>query len=122
MVSLRISLSLSLSLKRLEILKLKRLEILPLPLHLQFNKAVFMYKLIKEPSPSYLSSKFSCVSSKGSRYENQLRLPRPRLDIFKCSLSYSGGLLWNSLPSQIRSAQSLPVFKGRVLSYLASFQ
>ena len=27
--------------------------------------------------------------------------PRPRLDLFKCSLMYSGGNLWNNLPLSI---------------------
>ena len=37
----------------------------------------------------------------------QLRLPRPRIDIFKTSISFSGALLWNSLPLSVRSSSKI---------------
>ena len=41
--------------------------------------------------------------------ENKLSLPLPRTDYFKRSLSYSGALLWNSPPKELRSVKSLGV-------------
>ena len=43
--------------------------------------------------------------------EKKLMLPKPRTDYLKCSFSYSGALLWNNLPEEIRTSNSLGFFK-----------
>ena len=50
---------------------------------LEYNKVFFMYSLL---------------SNKAPEYNYHLSLPRPRIDIFKTSVSFSGAYLWNNLP------------------------
>ena len=103
--------------------KLDTLGILPLHKHLQFNKAAFVFKSYKQPSPCYISDFFTEVSSShSSRSGVYLMVPRPRIDIFKTSLSYSGTRLWNTLPEHVRDCQSLRSFKGSLFRYLRTAQ
>ena len=44
---------------------------------------------------------------------------KPRTDFLKCSFSYSGALLWNNLPEEVHTANSLDVFKRSVHSWFA---
>ena len=53
----------------------------------------------------------------------KLNLPKPRTNYLKRSFSYSGALLWNSLPESIRAIRSIGQFKkeiNRALETLAS--
>ena len=43
--------------------------------------------------------------------ENKLNIPLPRTNYYKNSFSYSGAILWNSLPCNLREAESLGQFK-----------
>ena len=43
--------------------------------------------------------------------ENKLTVPLPLTNYYKNSFSYSGATLWNSLPRDIRQAESLELFK-----------
>ena len=36
--------------------------------------------------------------------------PKPRTELFKHSMRYSGCLVWNSLPDEVKSAQTVPHF------------
>ena len=100
--------------------KLSSLGILPLLNHLQYNKSVFMYKLYYDLLPSYINDMIP--KKENTRYAtsklNVEVLPKPRLDIVKTSLSFSGSELWNSLPPSIQSAPSLSIFKRQVIQYL----
>lgn len=98
--------------------KLKELDLLPLNNHFLFNKGVFMYKLLRQPGPSYLKSLFTANTVKRCRVSRALSAPYPRLDIFKTSLSYSGAQLWNSLPPPVRDVGSLSSFKTRLYKHL----
>ena len=65
-----------------------------------------MYKTLNGTVPRYLQEIFtSRVSSyELSDFENKLFVPKPRTDYLKRSFGYSGAVLWNSLPSELRSA------------------
>ena len=39
--------------------------------------------------------------------ENKLAIPLPRTNYLRNSFSYSGAVLWNSLPQNVRQAESL---------------
>ena len=43
--------------------------------------------------------------------ENKLNVPLPRTNYYKNSFSYSGAILWNSLPCNLRETESLGQFK-----------
>ena len=98
--------------------KLKSLKMLPLKEHLSFNKSTFMYKFFSGLLPSYLNDVLPKI--KQSSYANSrinVTVPRPRIDIYKTSLCYSGGVLWNNLPTAIKNAGSLSIFKARSFRY-----
>ena len=44
----------------------------------------------------------------------KLNLPKPRTDYLKRSFGYSGALLWNSLPENIRAIRSIGQFKEEI--------
>ena len=53
-----------------------------------------------------------------SRNYHHLSLPRPRIDIFKTSISFSGAFLWNKQSLTIRSCHSLSSFKRKLREHL----
>ena len=65
--------------------KMKALSILPLQKQLYFNKAVLMFKVNRRMTPSYIISLFSESNNRTNRYV----LPKPRIDLYKTSLSFS---------------------------------
>ena len=72
-----------------------------------------VYKSLHGLAPDYLCSKFerreTAYNLRDS--ENKLNVPLPRTRYYKNSFSYSGATLWNSLPRDIRQAESLRLFK-----------
>ena len=79
--------------------------------HIQ--RATMVYKSLHGLAPDYLCSKFerreTAYNLRDS--ENKLNVPLPRTNYYKNSFSYSGATLWNSLPCDIRQAESLGIFK-----------
>ena len=89
--------------------KLRYLGLLPLKEKLMFNKAVLVFKAYKNLAPPYLKQLFICSNTRAtSRF---ISLPKPRIDLFKTSFSFSGTSLWNTIPTQIKSCNSLISFK-----------
>jgi exonuclease III len=75
-----------------------------------------IYKSVHGKAPSYLINHLNFVyeiSSKTTRGSSDLNLlaPKPNIEQFKESFQYMGPWLWNQLPINIRSAESLPSFK-----------
>ena len=81
----------------------------------QIHKAQIVYKSLNGLAPNYLSSKLiqrSDITSYNLHdSENKLAVPLPRTNYYKNSFIYSGAILWNSLPSSIRKAKSLAIFR-----------
>ena len=80
----------------------------------QLQKTLIVYKSLPNLVPGYLSSKF--VKRYETRYflrdsVNELIVLFPRTNFMKNSFSYSGAVLWNSLPCDMREAKSLSQFK-----------
>ena len=76
--------------------------------------AVTMYKIHNDLSPSYLRRIFTNISNVHSHNLRNSELnyvPRPRIEYAKGSLLYRGSVLWNKIPSEIRSLARLNVFK-----------
>ena len=75
-----------------------------------------MYKCTNNLAPAYLCNLFSPrISNYDLRDVNgKLLLPKARTDYLKRSFTYSGALLWNNLPEEARTANSLGVFKRSV--------
>ena len=79
----------------------------------QIQKALIVYKPLNRLVPEYLSSKF--VKRSETRYSlrasvNKLFVLFPQTNFMKNSFSYSGGVLWNSLPCNMREAKSRTQF------------
>ena len=89
--------------------KMSALGILNLPQQLAYNKGIFMQKVLNNNSPNYLAQLFISHQSHYTNSRNNLYVPRPRLDLFKTSISFAGASLWNSLPQNIKSCISLLV-------------
>ena len=80
----------------------------------KIQKSIMVYKSLNGLVPEYLSSKF--VKRNETRYSlrdsvNKLFVPFPRTNFMKNSFTYSGAVLWNSLPCHVREAESLSQFK-----------
>ena len=68
---------------------------------------------------NYLQNLFSFHDSEYNfrDFEMKLNLPKPRTNYLKRSFQYSGALLWNSLPENIRKLRSFMQFKKAVDKY-----
>ena len=83
--------------------KLKEMRIMSLRKQLEYNKGLFMYRLLSNDAPEYISNLYTHTPSRYSSSRNcHLSLPRPRIDICKTSISFSGAHLWNNLPLTVR--------------------
>ena len=93
---------------------IRQLDWKDLSAQFQIQKSIMVYKSLNGLVPEYLSSKF--VKRNETRYSlrdsvNKLFVPFPRTNFMKNSFSYSGAVLWNSLPCHVREAESLSQFK-----------
>ena len=101
-------------------LKIQYLGLLPLHEKCLFNKLILMYKILNNKSPKYLSDLFAKKETQYVQRRNHLKVPFPRIDLFKTSLSYSGAVLWNSLPSCVAQSASLATFKAKLKTHLST--
>ena len=99
---------------------LERLDILSFDQSVFLNKAKIMYKVYNNLAPIYLHELFQMRDVNLNNTASNLRsvahknylLPQAKcnLFIFKGSFSYSGVVVWNSIPVDIKSASSLQSF------------
>ena len=77
------------------------------------QKANLMYKCINNLAPAYLCNLFvpRLLNYDFRNAKKKLLLPKPRTDYLKYSFSYSGAILWNNLPEEINTSNSLTFFK-----------
>ena len=80
-----------------------------------------MFKSLNEQAPVYLHNLFH---ERSTDYDlrnsfHKLTLPRPRTNYLKRSFSYSGALLWNSLPENVREIKSIRKFNSKSIIYLS---
>ena len=81
-----------------------------------------MYKIYNNIAPGYLHEMFqmrnvnldSTLSNLRSVANKHYILPQAKCNLFKGSLSFSGVLIWNSLPLDIKNSSSLNVFSKRM--------
>ena len=94
-------------------------QILLLSSRLMSNQARFVHKIISGRAPMYLSTKL-LINQSSRNSSTKLNVPIPRIDLFKSSLVYSGPVLWNSLPSELRLPVSPSVFKKHLTLHMLS--
>lgn len=94
----------------------ERLDWLPLDKRFILKKAVFMYKIFNDILPNCLTSFFTFVNNYSPmtlRSESSVNFlnHRPRIECYKKSILYSGCIIWNELPHDIKTAPSIIAFK-----------
>ena len=90
------------------------------------NKAKIMYKIYNNLATSYLHEMHqmrevnldSTLSNLRSVANKHYVLPQARCNLFKGSLSFSGVLIWNSIPIDIRNSSSLHMFSKRCSEWI----
>ena len=97
----------------------KAAQILPLSSRLMSNKGLFVHKIVSGTAPIYLSTKL-LINQSSRNSSRKLNVPIPRIDLFKSSQVYSGPVLWNSLPSELRLPVSPSVFKKHLTLHMLS--
>jgi hypothetical protein len=93
----------------------KQLNVLPLQKRLFFNKAMCMHNVIYGNAPKKISDTFK---TNQHRHNHTLSLPRPRTNIYKSSFLYSGGNLWNNLPTIVKYTTNKNTFKKKMKTFL----
>ena len=93
----------------------------------QRHLSLLMYDTVNGNVPSYLSDLFSNVCE-NNPYKSMLRNTEynvvldhvPKTEYYKRSFSYRGGMLWNSLPNDIKASESKAIFKRKLASRQAN--
>ena len=89
-----------------------------------FN-GINVFKCLDGSFPNYMSDMLS-YTSEYNEYNtrnvsnNELYVPRPRLDLYRQSFQYTGPMLYNSLPNTIKNVESLLCFKKELRSHVLS--
>lgn len=103
---------------------LSSLKILSVYDRLFLRKAKFMFKVYNGLTPTYISENFTLrnemdmsVNLRSSTSQNFVP-PLPKKECYKQSMRYSGCLIWNSLPSDVKSAQTAETFHNRCMKWL----
>ena len=87
------------------------------------RKAKFMFKVYNDLVPTYISENFTLRNSANTSINLRLTAagcfipPKPRTEYFKQSMRYSGCLVWNNLPEEIKTAQTIDTFHTRYLKW-----
>ena len=101
----------------------KKLGWLSIQNRLEYHKSVLMYKCINNSAPDYLCNLFdmntnSNIYSLRSSAKGNLFVPRPNSNFMKQTFHYSGIILWNSLPPNLKLIQDIDLFKKKYTDYL----
>ncbi len=89
-----------------------------------YRKAVMVYKSMIGLAPGYMQDMFKYVTDVNVRStrnadKSKLYLPGGKnLKRYTDNFSYSGGMMWNTIPSDVREIDSLRAFK---LSYVKRY-
>ena len=95
--------------------KMSALGILNLPQQIHYNKGIFKHEVLNNNSPNYLAQLFVSHQSHYTNSRNNFNVPRPRLDLFNTSISFSGTPCLKISKSGI----SLPCFKRNLHKYMS---
>ena len=105
---------------------LERLNMLSFDQSIFLSKAKLMYKIQNNLAPAYLNEMFlmrditlnnTAFNLRSVTIKNLL-VPQAKSNLFKGSLSYSGVIVWNSIPVSIKNSSSLTVFVKRCTEWM----
>ena len=102
---------------------LKHLKWLDVRNIIKLDMGIFMYKAMNQLVPGQIGEMFTCLSTQysyqtRSMVNGNLFIPANHLMAEQRSLRYAGSKLWNEIPYEIRSANSLNSFKIKFNAYL----
>ncbi len=107
-----------------EVSHLKCLDLLPIKSRLEYIKFKMVYKIINNRAPSYFNVHFSRVNEQHCYKTRQslkdITLCRVKTMYGRRSFRYSGALLWNKLPLDIKDISSIIRFSLKTKSWLLS--
>ena len=103
-----------------------RLKMASFSENLFFMKARAMYKVANRIAPEYLMDLFQMrnvnindtLSNLRSVANRNSLIPKPKIGLFKNSLSYSGAIVWNSIQTEINNATPIQSFTSKCASWL----
>ena len=96
---------------------------LSVPKRIFYNKAILTYKALNNLTPAYITNLLTPISnthsfSLRSQENGALCIPRSRSALYDRSFSHSASKLWNSLPQNIRTNNTLASFKTDLRNYI----
>lgn len=91
----------------------------PVGKRINYNKAVLTYKALNNMAPEYITNLLKPMSQAHSLNlrsadNGTLYVPKSRTTLYDGTFSCSAPRLWNNLPLEVRSAESLRAFKNSV--------
>jgi len=97
-------------------------KLLPIDYRNNFRLTLMTYKAVNGLLPKYLTSLFKFKNSVSQRVtrstqNNDLYVPYNKLNLTGNGLAYSGAILYNTLPSNIRNIRCLATFKKELYNY-----
>ena len=103
-----------------------RLKMLSFSENLFLQKTKVMHKVANRIAPQYLMDLFQMqnvnindtLSNLRSVANRNFLIPKPKIGLFKNSLSYSRATDWNSIPTEIKNATSIISFTIKCASWL----
>jgi len=100
----------------------EKAKLLPIDYRVNLRLTLMTYKAVNGLVPKYISNLFkfkNTVSQRVTRstQNNELYVPNNKLNLTRNGLAYSGALLYNILPSNIRNTKCLATFKKELYKY-----
>ena len=83
-----------------------------------------MYKVVNVIAPQCIRDLFQLRAdtlpnnSLRSVSNNNFTISMPRTSLFKDSLSYSGPMIWNAIPSDVKNASTIEDFTRKMISWI----
>lgn len=104
----------------------RRLNILSFDQNVLVNKAKTMYKVVHSLVPQYIRDLFqlradTLPDTSLRSVSNQIfYIPKPNISLFKKSLSYSGPVIWNTIPSDIKNSSTINIFTRNIVEWITN--
>ena len=104
------------------------LKILSFEQSVFINKAEVMFKIANGLVPQYISdmlkqrSEMTPNTSLKSITNENSTIPKPNLTLYKECISYSGPVVWNSIPNEIMHSLSSSAFSENVVKWITRFK
>ena len=100
---------------------LKHLHWLPVNYNIQFKLSILTYRALAIHQPPYLASLLHFSNTHRqlrSSTSQQLSIPGTKLKLDKHAFSVAAPIIWNELPTTLKSCESLTSFRKNLKTYL----